>query len=111
MQSFRGVKRRFQQKADLNNILIIDDYAHHPTEITATLSAAGNLHRARRIVAFQPHRYSRLQALYDEFAKSLSGTDYLIITDVYAASEAPIEGVNALKLVEKIKGLTAKPVI
>ena len=111
MNSFRGVKRRFQQKTDQNNILVIDDYAHHPTEIAATLAAAADLDRSRILVAFQPHRYSRLRALYDDFAKSLSGMDYVIITDVYAASEAPIEGVNALKLVEKIQKLTAKPVI
>jgi UDP-N-acetylmuramate--alanine ligase len=111
MNTFRGVKRRFQQKTDQHNILVIDDYAHHPTEIAATLAAAADLGRSRILVAFQPHRYSRLQALYEEFAKSLSATDYVIITDVYAASEAPIEGVNALKLVEKIKKLTNKPVI
>ncbi|MFA5088212.1 MAG: cyanophycin synthetase, partial [Candidatus Omnitrophota bacterium] len=102
LKKYRGVQRRFQIKGEINDILVVDDYGHHPTEIKATLAAAQSLQRKRMIVAFQPHRYTRTKYLLDEFADSLLLPDYLIIADIYAASEAPMEGVTSQKLVEKI---------
>ena len=103
LQEYRGVQRRLQVIGEVDNILIMDDYGHHPTEIKATLSAAKHLRRKRLVTAFQPHRYTRTKFSFNEFAGSLSLSDYLIVTDIYAASEPPIEGVTAQKLVEKIK--------
>jgi UDP-N-acetylmuramate--alanine ligase len=111
LEEFRSVKRRFQLMGKVNNILVVDDYAHHPTEIKATLEASQSIQKKRLIVVFQPHRYSRLKYLLDDFAKSLSIGDYTIITDVYAASEIPIEGVSGENLAQRIQQLTDKPVI
>ena len=118
LKEFQGVQRRFQVKGKIDNIWVIYDYAHHPTEIEATLQTAQVVKRSgpgmegeRRLIAvFQPHRYSRLQALMDEFARSLTTADYLIVTDVYAASEKPIEGISAETLCDKIREKTEKPV-
>ncbi|HLF17307.1 MAG TPA: UDP-N-acetylmuramate--L-alanine ligase [Candidatus Omnitrophota bacterium] len=111
LKTFRGVKRRFQLKQEHNNIFIIDDYAHHPTEIDAVLTTAQHLKRDRMIVIFQPHRYTRVKALLADFAQSLLKADYVIVTDIYAASEKPIEGIHAQVLVEQIKNQTDKSVI
>jgi len=102
--AYKGAGRRLEIRFQSDKYLLIDDYAHHPTEIKATLAAIANLKAKRRIVIFQPHRYSRTQLLLDEFAGSFNQADYLIITDIYAASELPIEGVNAQALLKKIKG-------
>lgn len=92
---FEGVFRRFQVKAEIGNIMVVDDYAHHPTEVKATLQAARNGWPDRRIVAvFQPHLYSRTQQLKDEFGMSFFDADVLVVTDVYPSREQPIEGVN-----------------
>lgn len=101
--AFKGTERRFQLKSDSAGIRLIDDYGHHPTEIRATLSAAKNLKHKRLIVIFQPHRYSRTNFLMEEFAESFSAADYVMITDIYGASEAPIAGVSSEALCEKIK--------
>ncbi|HEY0658788.1 MAG TPA: UDP-N-acetylmuramate--L-alanine ligase [Pyrinomonadaceae bacterium] len=102
--SFRNANRRFQFKGEAAGIMIVDDYGHHPTEILATLSAAKNGSGGRRtVVVFQPHRYTRTQELMDEFALSFNNADVLFITDIYAASEQPIEGVTAEILTENIK--------
>ena len=111
LKSFPGVKRRFQIKEDSKNILVVDDYGHHPTEIRAALATAQQIKPRRLITVFQPHRYSRWKALMEEFAQALIDTDYLIVTDVYAASEQPIEAVNAEKFVELMKSITDKPVL
>src|SRR3989338_7341030 len=103
LASFQGTERRFQLKADIAGIKVIDDYGHHPSEIRATLLAAKNVKHKRLIVAFQPHRYSRTKFLMEEFIQSLSLADILLITDIYAASEEPIEGVSSRILCEKIK--------
>ena len=103
LAGYKGAGRRLEIKFQNDKYLVIDDYAHHPTEIKATLAAAANLKVNRKIVVFQPHRYTRTQLLLDDFAKSFGQADYLIITDIYAASEQPIEGVNAQKLLNKIK--------
>ncbi|MCX5668821.1 MAG: UDP-N-acetylmuramate--L-alanine ligase [Candidatus Omnitrophica bacterium] len=103
LEKYKGAGRRLEIKFQSDKYLIIDDYAHHPTEIIATLAAVANLKVKRKIVVFQPHRYTRTQLLLNEFAKSFRQADYLIITDIYAASEQPIEGVNARELLNKIK--------
>ena len=103
LEGYKGVGRRLEIKFKSDKYLLIDDYAHHPTEIKATLAAIANLKAERKIVVFQPHRYSRTQLLLDEFAKSFEQADYLVISDIYAASEQPIEGINARVLLEKIK--------
>lgn len=103
LRGYKGAHRRLETKFKSDKYLVIDDYAHHPSEIKATLAAIANLKAGRKIVIFQPHRYTRTQLLLNDFAKSFDQSDYLIITDIYAASEQPIEGVAAQKLIEKIK--------
>ncbi len=103
---YKGVGRRLETKFKNSKYLVIDDYGHHPSEIKATLDAIVNLKAKRRIVVFQPHRYTRTQLLLDEFAKSFDQADYLIITDIYAANEPPIDGVNSRGLLNKIKEYT-----
>ena len=101
---FAGVNRRFQFKGEAAGVIVVDDYGHHPTEIRATLVAAklGSAGR-RMVVLFQPHRYSRTQDLMDEFARSFNNADVLMVSDVYAASEQPIEGVSGEALVEAVR--------
>jgi UDP-N-acetylmuramate--alanine ligase len=101
---FTGVNRRFQFKGEAGGVIVVDDYGHHPTEIRATLVAAklGSAGR-RMVVLFQPHRYSRTQDLMDEFARSFNNADVLMVTDIYAASEQPIEGVSGEALVEAVR--------
>ncbi len=99
---FRGAERRFQLKGEVGNILVVDDYGHHPTEIKATLEAARTCGR-RVVVLFQPHRYTRTRDLMEDFTRSFYGADVLFVTDIYAASEDPIEGITAQALVEKIE--------
>ncbi|NTV28470.1 MAG: UDP-N-acetylmuramate--L-alanine ligase [Candidatus Omnitrophica bacterium] len=103
LRVFDGVKRRFQRKGEIGGIMVVDDYGHHPTEIAATLQTARTLDRRRVITAFQPHRFTRTRFLMDEFAGCFSLTDHLVLTDIYAASEKPIEGITAEKLLEKIR--------
>lgn len=104
LSEFTGADRRFQFKGDEGGVTIVDDYGHHPTEVKATLSAARIGAPNRRIVVlFQPHRYSRTNDLMDEFASAFNNADVLFVTDIYAASETPIEGVNAEVLTGKIK--------
>lgn len=87
IESFAGTRRRFEHKGSINGISIIDDYAHHPTEIRATLDAAKNYPHKRIICIFQPHTYTRTLSLFDDFSKCFSGTDKLILCDIYAARE------------------------
>jgi len=103
LAGFSGIQRRFQKKAKIEDILVFDDYGHHPTEIKATLRAA-KLGWQRRIVAlFQPHRYTRTKALFDEFLTAFYEADVLVITDIYPAGEEEIEGVHARRLFEGIR--------
>jgi UDP-N-acetylmuramate--alanine ligase len=99
LESFTGVDRRFQVRGERDDILVVDDYGHHPTEIRVTLEAlrlrAG--HR-RTVVLFQPHRFTRTQALWDDFCKAFHQADVLVLTDIYPASEEPIPGVTAQAL-------------
>ncbi|MEP0007078.1 MAG: UDP-N-acetylmuramate--L-alanine ligase [Balneola sp.] len=95
LERYQGVFRRFQKKIEEQGVMVIDDYAHHPTEVAATLNAARKGWPDRRIVAvFQPHLYSRTQDLYKEFGLSFSDAEVLLITDVYPSREKPIEGVT-----------------
>jgi UDP-N-acetylmuramate--alanine ligase len=102
LNRFGGVNRRFYVKGKAGDSLIIDDYAHHPVEIKATLNAAKGFNK-RIIAVFQPHRYSRTKELLEQFATAFYNADKLIVTDIYAASETPIEGVDARSVYEKIK--------
>lgn len=101
-KTFTGMGRRFQLAASFDGINIYDDYAHHPTEIKATLKATEAFKDKNIIAVFQPHRYSRLQGLWDEFLGAFNDVSTVYVTDVYAASENPIEGVSAEKFVEEL---------
>mgnify|MGYP000020323206 CR=1 FL=1 len=101
--SFSGVKRRFTLVAEIDNVMIIDDYAHHPVEITAVLKAARQASTGRVIVVHQPHRYSRLSLLFDDFCRCFNEADIVGITDIYGANELPIEGASQSALVEGLK--------
>ena len=104
LRDFSGVERRFQivGKIDPQDILVVDDYGHHPTEIKATLSAAKAGWGRRTVVLFQPHRYTRTRDLMNEFATAFGNADLLVVTDIYPAGEKPIEGVSAEKLFNTI---------
>ena len=103
--SFTGMGRRFQKVCDTNGIQVYDDYAHHPTEIKATLEAAASKFGKENIVAvFQPHRYTRLQSLWDEFKGAFSNAGRVIVTDVYAASEDSIEGISGEHFSKELDG-------
>ncbi len=103
LKNFTGVKRRFQLKGRVNDVMVIDDYGHHPTEIAATLNAARLFGPKRLITVFQPHRYSRTKFLLNEFVEHLSRSDELILTDIYAAGEKVSEGVGVGVLFEKLQ--------
>ncbi len=104
LEGFSGVRRRLEQKAAVGNILILDDYAHHPTEIKATIAALRQAYPSRRLVVlFQPHRYSRTKALFDEFTKAFDQVDLLLLTEIYAASEAPLPGVTGERLYQALR--------
>jgi len=101
--SFKGIKRRFSYKINSENLVLIDDYAHHPTEINAVIDAVRELFPRKRVLGvFQPHLYSRTKDFIDEFAVSLSQFDELILLDIYPAREQPIEGVDSSWLLGKI---------
>ena len=108
LAAYGGAKRRFQVKGSCGGITIVDDYAHHPTEIRATLAAARQeveAGRAGRVVGlFQPHRYSRTQALAAEFGAALQGADLVVVTDVYPAGEPPIDGVSGRLVLDAVIG-------
>ncbi len=110
IKAFSGVHRRLELKGRVNDITVIDDYGHHPTEIVATLAAAKQVWKDRLIVVFQPHRYTRTKALFKEFLSAFYDADVLIVMDIYAASEAPIEGVNSRNLSEGIQNKGHKQV-
>jgi UDP-N-acetylmuramate--alanine ligase len=101
--AFGGVKRRFTKVGEIQGVTIIDDYGHHPVEIRAVLSAAREGATGKVIAVVQPHRYSRLGSLMDEFAQAFNDADQVLVTPVYAAGEAPVEGVSAEALVERLR--------
>jgi UDP-N-acetylmuramate--alanine ligase len=104
LHSFKGVNRRFTKVAELDGVTIIDDYAHHPVEIAAALKAARQSHSGRIIAIHQPHRYSRLNDLFDDFCTCFNDADVVGITDIFAAGEAPIAGSDRDSLVIGLTG-------
>ena len=104
LDAFRGVKRRFTHVGEWNGVNIYDDYGHHPVEIRAVLAAAREAADGRVIAVVQPHRYSRLQSLFDEFCLCFNDADMVIVADVYAAGEAPIPGIDRDALVAGMAG-------
>lgn len=103
LASFGGVKRRFTKTGTWNGATIIDDYGHHPVEIAAVMKAAREVAKGKVIAVVQPHRYTRLRDLFAEFCTCMNDADTVIVTDVYAAGEAPIEGVNRDTLVDGLR--------
>jgi UDP-N-acetylmuramate--alanine ligase len=103
LANFAGVGRRFDIKGVVNNITVVDDYGHHPAEIRATLEAARGCKFNRLLALFQPHRYSRTQHLWDDFARAFNEADVLALVDIYAAGEAPIAGISSEALANSIR--------
>ena len=103
LDSFVGVERRFQRIGEVGGVEVVDDYGHHPAEIVATLDAARQLHDGRIVVAFQPHRFSRTQHLWDDFTRAFNDADVLVLTEIYAASESKIPGVDAASLAQAVR--------
>ncbi len=111
LKKFGGAKRRFETKGKVGDVWVVDDYAHHPTEIGVTLKAARQTQPKRLLCVFQPHRYTRTKLLFDEFCRCFTDCDELILTDIYAASEEPIPGVSSMHLAEGIKAATGQDVL
>jgi UDP-N-acetylmuramate--alanine ligase len=103
LEQFEGVARRFTVRGHVMGATLIDDYAHHPEEIRATLEAAHEAYGRRVIAVFQPHRYSRASLLREEFARSFNHADELVVTEIYAAGETPVEGVSGQSLARSIR--------
>ncbi len=101
--SFKGTDRRFEYKGTLNGVTIVDDYAHHPTEIQATLNAAAHYPHKELWCVFQPHTYTRTKAFFHEFAEVLSHTDHLVLADIYAARETDTLGMSSAALAEEVR--------
>jgi UDP-N-acetylmuramate--alanine ligase len=110
LADFQGVARRFQIKRR-DTVTVIDDYAHHPTEIRATLAAAKSGNFRRIFAVFQPHRYTRTMHLFDDFARAFNLADVALILDIYPAGEAPIEGISTPALIEKIRSFGHRNVL
>ena len=103
LASFKGIRRRFETHVNTQENVYIDDYAHHPTELNAAIAAARELYPSKKLTGiFQPHLFSRTRDFITEFATSLSALDEVILLDIYAARETPIEGINSARLLEKI---------
>lgn len=101
---FTGVGRRFEHKGEAAGVRVVDDYAHHPVEVAATLTAARGIHPGRVVAVFQPHLFSRTRALATEFGQALSLADVVVVTDIYAAREAPEPGVDGTMVLASVKG-------
>ena len=110
LESFAGTGRRFELKAEIRKMMIVEDYAHHPTEIMATLDAARRGWSRRVVAVFQPHRYTRLAHLRAEFARSFNQADVLLLTEIYPAGEEPIPGVSGRALYEDVQQFGHKDV-
>lgn len=105
LSQFKGARRRFTHVGDVAGVTVVDDYGHHPTEISVTLAAAADLPFERIICVFQPHRYSRTQALADEFGRAFDNADVLRVMDVFSAGEMPIPGVSGKTVVNAVKAV------
>ena len=110
LEEFRGAERRFERRGEAAGVLVVDDYGHHPTEIAAVISAARAGVDRRVVVVFQPHRYTRTRDLMGEFGRALAGADEVVLTDIYAAGEAPIPGITVDTLVQSVRALATCPV-
>jgi UDP-N-acetylmuramate--alanine ligase len=104
LAGFDGVRRRFEVRADRDDLIVVDDYAHHPTEVAATIAAARSGHDGRVVAVFQPHRYSRTAELGAALGEALSAADRVIVADVYAAGEVPIPGVTGRTVADAVDG-------
>jgi UDP-N-acetylmuramate--alanine ligase len=102
-EAFGGLQRRFQIRDEIDGIMLVDDYGHHPAEVKATLAAARSGWKKRVVAVFQPHRYSRTKCLFEDFLTAFYQADLLVVTDVYAAGEEPIAGVDSERLVDGIR--------
>jgi len=102
LQTFHGVARRFSIIDEPEGVILVDDYGHHPAEIEATLSAARNAYDKRILVAFQPHRYTRTESLWDDFTRSFNKADVVLVCDIYAAGEKAIPGISSERLAQAI---------
>jgi UDP-N-acetylmuramate--alanine ligase len=111
LAKFLGVGRRFEVRGQYSGVTLIDDYGHHPAEIRATLEAARGCGYNRLLVLFQPHRYTRTQHLWEDFTRSFNQADILVMTDIYAAGEAPIEGITGERLAAAISTAGHKNVV
>ncbi|MBM3254102.1 MAG: UDP-N-acetylmuramate--L-alanine ligase, partial [Candidatus Omnitrophica bacterium] len=103
LMNYEGSERRFQIKLELDDIVVIDDYAHHPTEIQTTIKVLDNWQKKRLIVVFQPHRFTRTKFLKEEFGRCFKGADLVIVTEIYPAGEKPISGISADLIVKELK--------
>ena len=108
LKKFTGTDRRFERKGEIGGVTIIDDYAHHPQEIRATLSAARHYPNKRLWCVFQPHTYTRTKAFLDQFAETLAAADEVILADIYAARETDTLGVSSQDIAERIERLGTK---
>jgi UDP-N-acetylmuramate--alanine ligase len=103
LSAFEGVSRRFEIRSDSGGVVVVDDYGHHPTEIAAVLAAARQVHSGRVVAVFQPHRYTRTAALWERFGPAFREADVVLVTEIYAAGERPIEGVNGSLIAEAVR--------
>jgi UDP-N-acetylmuramate--alanine ligase len=111
LAEFRGAERRFQVLGSSGDVMVVDDYGHHPTEIRAVLEAARTAWPQRRlVVVFQPHRYTRTAALLDDFGATLAAADEILLVPIYAAGEDPIEGLTVQAVAEAVRRHTSAPV-
>ncbi|HEY6361214.1 MAG TPA: UDP-N-acetylmuramate--L-alanine ligase [Vicinamibacterales bacterium] len=110
LRAFHGAERRFQRYGEAAGVLVVDDYGHHPTEIAAVLAAARATLGRRVVVAFQPHRYSRTQRLWDAFGPSMKDADEIVLTDIYGASEEPIPGITIETLADAVRAGSGRSV-
>jgi UDP-N-acetylmuramate--alanine ligase len=103
LESFLGIERRFERKGEVGGVCVVDDYGHHPAEIRATLGAARERHPGRLVVAFQPHRYTRTRDLWEDFTRAFNDADVVLVTEIYAAGEPKLPGIEAAALVDAIR--------
>jgi len=103
LESFLGIERRFERKGEAAGVCVVDDYAHHPAEIRATLASARALHPGRVVAVFQPHRYSRTRDCFEDFSTAFNAADLLVLTDIYGAGEAKLPGIEATLLADAIR--------
>jgi UDP-N-acetylmuramate--alanine ligase len=110
LRHFSGAERRFERHGEAAGVLVVDDYGHHPTEIAAVLAAASATFDRRIVVAFQPHRYTRTQHLFDAFGPALRDADEILLTGIYAAGEEPVPGITAERLADAVRIGSGRPV-